>query len=276
MLIAHHEEDFQGIGHLAREALISIAKAVYDPARHPTQDGVVASPTDAKRMLTAFVAAELASSSNEEARKLVRSAVMHADALTHKRTARRIDARLAVAAVESVRQFISVVADIDASGDAWSGVEVGGRYFAWSGPGIHNLNDRPPVPSSQDIEEALRQAGMTPSYGVIEKLRHHFAKGRVQVFETDRRTWRRALLLAGNGDQVLLAHPPTIVKGKPRITSGGWQGVNEGGQTYQPYPAWRYHAIKPAVIVQNEAESDALGDEWADTPAAFPAKDDPE
>jgi hypothetical protein len=95
--------------------------------------------------------------------------------------------------------------------------------------------------------------------------------GRLQVFETDRRTWRRSLLLSS--DQVLLVSEIVKPKGKPRITNSGWKGVNTAGQTYQPYPAWRYHATKPPVIVQNEEESDRLGDEWADTPAAFSEKD---
>ena len=273
---AQHEEDFQGIGLLGREAFISIAQAVYDPARHPTEDGVTPSATDAKRMLVSFVAAELSGSSNEDARKFLRAAVMYADAVVHKRAARRVDAQLVVAAIESVESFVSIVKGVEHSTEPWMGVDVGGRYFAWSGTNLHSLADRPGVPSSHQIEEALRIAGMTPSYGVTARLSHHFSKGRVQVFETDRQSWRRAILLAGNGDQVLLAHPVAEIKGKPRITNRGWEGLNQAGQAYQPYPAWRYHPTKAALIVQNEVESDALGDEWADTPAAFPKKDEPE
>ncbi len=43
------------------------------------------------------------------------------------------------------------------------------------------------------------------------------------------------------------------------------------------YPAWRYHRTMPACLVDT-AEADArLGDEWADTPAAFnaPMVDEP-
>ncbi|HYU52854.1 MAG TPA: hypothetical protein VEK37_07910 [Gemmatimonadaceae bacterium] len=98
---AQFEEDFQSIGHLAREAFISLGQAVYDPARHPSEDSVTSSETDAKRMLTAYVAAEL-SGANEEARRFARAAVVYADAVTHKRSAGRLDAELIVAAIESV------------------------------------------------------------------------------------------------------------------------------------------------------------------------------
>jgi hypothetical protein len=45
------EEQFQAVALLCREILISLARAVFDPQRHPTLDGVHASDTDAKRML---------------------------------------------------------------------------------------------------------------------------------------------------------------------------------------------------------------------------------
>lgn len=39
-----------------------------------------------------------------------------------------------------------------------------------------------------------------------------------------------------------------------------------------PFPSWRYHKSQPARIVQTQADSDALGPEWADSPAAFAPK----
>jgi len=271
---AQFEEQFQGIGHLAREAFISMAQAVHDPVRHPSEDGTAPSATDAKRMLDSYVAAELAGAAREEARRFARAAVVYADAVTHKRSAIRTDAELVVAAIDGVARIIAILGQVGPPEDPWSGIDVDGRYFAWSGPTLHQLPDRPPVPTPTKIEDALRDAGMTPRFGLIEKLRDHFAKDRLQVFETDRRSWRRALLLRGNGDQVLIVSQASEVKGKPKITSRGWKGVNEAGQTYQAYPGWRYHPTKPPVVVQNEVESDALGEEWADTPAAFPPKDE--
>ena len=36
------------------------------------------------------------------------------------------------------------------------------------------------------------------------------------------------------------------------------------------FPSWRYHATESACIVQNEAESDALGPGWSNTPGGAP------
>ena len=35
------------------------------------------------------------------------------------------------------------------------------------------------------------------------------------------------------------------------------------------YPKWLYHATEHSIIVASREEQDALGDEWAETPAAF-------
>jgi hypothetical protein len=51
---AASEEQFQAVGLLCREALISLAQAVFDPAAHPTLDGLEAKPdrckADARRL----------------------------------------------------------------------------------------------------------------------------------------------------------------------------------------------------------------------------------
>lgn len=52
---AKTEEQFQGIGLLGRELLISVAEVVFNAIDHPTLDGTAASKTDAKRMLEAYV-----------------------------------------------------------------------------------------------------------------------------------------------------------------------------------------------------------------------------
>jgi hypothetical protein len=57
---ANAEEQFQAVNLLCREVLTSIAQVVYDPNRHPIEDGVVPSESDAKRMLDAFIGVELA------------------------------------------------------------------------------------------------------------------------------------------------------------------------------------------------------------------------
>lgn len=104
------EEQFQTVGLLGREALISLGQVVFNPQRHPTLDGVQASATDGKRMLEAFIAVELAGGANEEARKHARSALDFAVALQHRRTATFRDAALCAEATTSVINLIAIVA----------------------------------------------------------------------------------------------------------------------------------------------------------------------
>jgi hypothetical protein len=103
------EEQFQAIGVLCREALISVAQAVYVAERHPSKDGVTPSDTDAKRMLDAFFAVELSGDSNEVARRHARSALDLSVGLQHKRTALFRDAALCVEATTAVINIIAIV-----------------------------------------------------------------------------------------------------------------------------------------------------------------------
>lgn len=105
---ARAEEQFQAVGLLCREVMISLAQAVYDPDRYPTLDGTVASPTDAKRMLEAFVAVELPGSSNEEARKHMRSLVDFAVSLQHRRTAGFRDAAICTEATTALINIVAI------------------------------------------------------------------------------------------------------------------------------------------------------------------------
>lgn len=79
---ASNEEEFQAIGLLCRETIISIAQAIYNENRHPTLDGVKASKTDAKRMLDAYISVKLAGGSNENLRKYAKSSIDLANELT--------------------------------------------------------------------------------------------------------------------------------------------------------------------------------------------------
>lgn len=109
---ARNEEQFQAVGLLGRESLISLAQAVYIPERHPTLDGVAASPTDAKRMLEAYIAVELAGGVNEAGRRHARSALDFAVALQHRRTADFRNAALCVEATTTVINVIAIVAGL--------------------------------------------------------------------------------------------------------------------------------------------------------------------
>jgi hypothetical protein len=103
------EEQYQAIGLLCREALISVAQVVYIPERHPTLDGVDASPTDAKRMLEAFLSVELGGSPNEEVRSHAKAALKLAVALQHNRTAEFRTAALCAEATVSLINIVGIV-----------------------------------------------------------------------------------------------------------------------------------------------------------------------
>lgn len=103
------EEQFQAVGLLCRETLISVAQAVYDPQRHPILDGVAVSATDAKRMLEAFIAVELAGGANEDARRHAKEALSFSLALQHDRTADFKAAALCAEATASVVNIVGVL-----------------------------------------------------------------------------------------------------------------------------------------------------------------------
>lgn len=103
------EEQFQAVGLLCREALISVAQAVFIPERHPPLDGVTPSQTDAKRMLEAYIAVELGGGTHEEARRHCRSALDLAVGLQHRRTATFRDAAMCVEATTSVINIVAIV-----------------------------------------------------------------------------------------------------------------------------------------------------------------------
>ena len=106
---ARHEEDFQRVGLLGREVLISLGQAVYDPGRHTSPDGVTPSQTDAARMLGAYIASEFGGESNEALRKHAKASLGLAVELQHKRTADFRVAALCAEAVGSVVNSIAIV-----------------------------------------------------------------------------------------------------------------------------------------------------------------------
>ena len=110
LAFARNEEQFQAVGLLGREALISVAQAVYDRARHPPLDGIEPSQTDGKRMLEAYIAVELGGGANEEARRHAKSALEFAVAIQHRRTATFRDAALCAEATTAVVNVVAIVA----------------------------------------------------------------------------------------------------------------------------------------------------------------------
>ena len=69
------EEQFQAVGLLCREVLISLAQTVFDADQHPPLDDVKVSKSDAKRMLERYLAVELSGGSNAIARKHARASL---------------------------------------------------------------------------------------------------------------------------------------------------------------------------------------------------------
>jgi hypothetical protein len=106
---ATSEEDFQGVGLVCREVLISLAQAVYVPDLHPTSDGVEPSDTDAKRMLEAYIMFALGGGRHEHARRHAKAALDLANDLQHRRTAVFRDAALCAEATSAVVNLIAIV-----------------------------------------------------------------------------------------------------------------------------------------------------------------------
>ncbi len=97
------------MGLLCREALISLAQTVFDPNRHRILDGVDVSSSDAKRMLEAYLAAELAGQEMKVARQHARAALDLTNELQHKRTATFRHAALCAEATAAVINLVAIV-----------------------------------------------------------------------------------------------------------------------------------------------------------------------
>lgn len=108
--LASAEEDYQAIGLLCREVIISLAQAVYDPTVHESMDGVVPSATDANRMLEAYVGHVFPGDSYKEVRAHHRASLALTLNLQHRRTATLQLAALCVEATASTVAVVSIIA----------------------------------------------------------------------------------------------------------------------------------------------------------------------
>lgn len=106
---AINEEDFQAIALLCREAIISLAQAVYKPKEQGSSEGVRPSETDAKRMLDDYIMDRLGGQSSEYHRKFTKASFDLAVSLQHRRTATFHDAALCVEATRSVINTIAII-----------------------------------------------------------------------------------------------------------------------------------------------------------------------
>lgn len=112
LVTAHAADEFQMIGLICREALISLAQTVWIETRHPIvnppANGAPVSSSDAKRKLESYVAAELAGSSNEEFRRFAWAACNLASKLVHERTANFANAARCLEALVGVINLVAI------------------------------------------------------------------------------------------------------------------------------------------------------------------------
>lgn len=106
---ASNEEEFQAIGLLCREVIISVGQAVYDAKLHGTLDVERISDTDGNRMITAYVQHRFPGASFDEIRAHARAAMNLALKLQHSRTATHQIAALCVEATGSTAAVIKII-----------------------------------------------------------------------------------------------------------------------------------------------------------------------
>ncbi len=105
---ASRQEEYQAVGLLCRECLISLALAVYQSEAHRTADGVRPSNTDAYRMLEGYFLSEYSGSQNEALRRHAKASLILANELQHKRTAEYKDAALCAEATRTVVNIVAI------------------------------------------------------------------------------------------------------------------------------------------------------------------------
>lgn len=110
---AKNEEDFQQIGLLCREVIITLAQTIYSPDIHGTHDdkGTLISKSDAIRMIGNYISVKLPGSSNDELRAYAKVTNKLANNLTHKRDASRSDMLMAVSATIALINLIGILED---------------------------------------------------------------------------------------------------------------------------------------------------------------------
>jgi hypothetical protein len=109
---AVNEEDYQGIGLLCREILISTAQEVYDGAHQTTYDEVVPSDTDLVRMIEAFLSSSASGPRNANKRKYVKVSQELAVGLQHQRTATFRDAAVCLEATSSIVNTCAILSGV--------------------------------------------------------------------------------------------------------------------------------------------------------------------
>ncbi|TIQ79917.1 hypothetical protein [Mesorhizobium sp.] len=106
------EEDWQAIGLVCREVLISLGQAAHDPDVHLVVDdkGMSISRTDARRLLDAWLHHEMPGGNNKEVRAHIKASLDLAVHLQHRRTATRQLAALCLEATSSAVAVVAIIA----------------------------------------------------------------------------------------------------------------------------------------------------------------------
>ncbi|MGO7266033.1 hypothetical protein [Rhizobium johnstonii] len=112
LLTASTEEEWQTIGLLGREVLISLGQAVYDPDVHgdTDQEGKRIGSTDARRQLFAWLHHQMPGGDNKEIRAHIKASIDLAVHLQHRRTATRQLAELCLEATSSAVSVVAIIA----------------------------------------------------------------------------------------------------------------------------------------------------------------------
>ena len=110
---AKHEEDFQSIGLLCRDVIISLAQAVYNSQIHGSTDetGKEIGIADAVRMIGNYLNVKLKGSNYKELRACAKATNDLANQLTHKRSASKRDMLLTVSSTIALINFIGIIED---------------------------------------------------------------------------------------------------------------------------------------------------------------------
>lgn len=108
---AKDEEDFQSVGLLCRDVLISLAQAVYDSNIHGDTDeqGTHIGNSDAVRMIGNYFSVVLQGKQKKELRDYAKATNAIANQLTHKRTATRTDMLLTMSSTIALINFIGIL-----------------------------------------------------------------------------------------------------------------------------------------------------------------------
>ncbi|MGO7374739.1 hypothetical protein ACC721_05615 [Rhizobium ruizarguesonis] len=111
-LAASTEEEWQAVGLLGREVLISLGQAVYDPDIHgdTDPDGKKIGLTDARRQLFAWLHHQMPGGDNKEIRAHIKASIDLAVHLQHRRTATRQLAGLCLEATSSAVSVVAIIA----------------------------------------------------------------------------------------------------------------------------------------------------------------------